>query len=252
MKKLGILMFTACFVFLLTACGSEDNNDNTNSSEEMKPIEVNILTVPETLNPEEISTIQAKVTQGSEQVDDAEEVEFELWKKGSDDHEKIEAEKQGNGLYSIQHTFEEKGFYYVIAHVTARGMHNMPQKKLNVGDVSEKEQGEENQEHAHEEGSSESHSHEHGSAEGEIAVHLMRDEGKLMVHLQKGEAPFTEAAVRFEVWQGDAKHQFIDAQEGKKGEYTAEFKPESSGTYSVKVHYEKGELHGHKQEEIEM
>jgi len=251
MRKLGALLFISTLVVVLSACGTENNNGDSDQSaegQELQAIEVNIKTLPETLNPEEVSTIQAKVTQGSENVNDAEEVEFELWKKGSEEHLEIEAEKQGKGLYSIQHTFDEKGIYYVIAHVTARDMHTMPQKKLNVGNVSESDKKKEEQQ-KQDEGTEEGHNHDQ-STDG-VAVHITKQDGKLMVQLEKGEDPLKEANVRFEVWQGDGKHQFIDAKEGEEGEYTAEFKPESNGTYKVNVHYEKGDLHGHQKKEVE-
>jgi len=257
MRKLGFLLLISTIFVVLSACGSEENNNashnddqqNSEENQELQAIEVKIKTVPETLKPEEITTIQAKVTQGSENVNDAQEVEFELWKKGSEDHEKVMAEKQGKGLYSIQHTFDEKGIYYVIAHVTARDMHNMPQKKLNVGNVSESDEKSEGHDHNEKENKEE---HSHGDRSDGVAVHLMKEDGKLMVHLQKGEEPLSEAKVRFEVWKDDGKHQYIDAKEGKQGEYTAEFKANSTGTYTVNVHYEKGELHGHQKKEVEI
>ncbi len=252
MRKLGLLVILSALFVILSACGSDQsNNAEGDDEQQLQAIEVKIKTVPETLKPEQITTLQAKVTQGSENVDDAEEVEFEVWKKGSEDHKKVMAEQQGKGLYSIQHTFDEKGIYYAIAHVTARGMHNMPQKKLNVGNVSEEDEkakDEEKKNHSQDEGNSE---HDHGNETSGVAVHLMKKDGMLMAHLQKGENPLTEAKVRFEVWQGDSKHKYIDAKEGKKGEYSADFKPDAAGTYKVNVHYEKGDLHGHQKQELE-
>lgn len=39
---------------------------------------------------------------------------------------------QGEGVFSITKTFQEVGDYTVIAHVTARDMHNMPKKEFIV------------------------------------------------------------------------------------------------------------------------
>ncbi|MFO7289084.1 YtkA-like [Planifilum fulgidum] len=71
--------------------------------------------------------IQITVTHEGEPVNDADEVQFEIWKKGApkDDHEMIDAEKTGDGVYSIKKTFPEPGEYKVMYHVTARGSHVM-------------------------------------------------------------------------------------------------------------------------------
>ncbi|WP_460318599.1 FixH family protein [Paenibacillus sp. YSY-4.3] len=102
-------------------------------------IDVQIQSEPEKLNPGEPASIQAKVTQGGEEVTDAKSVTFEVWLSGSDAHEMLEGTHAGNGVYSIDKTFEQDGVYNVIAHVTARDMHNMPRKQLIVGEVPEDE-----------------------------------------------------------------------------------------------------------------
>ncbi|WHX50709.1 FixH family protein [Paenibacillus woosongensis] len=102
-------------------------------------IDVQIQSEPEKLNPGEPARIQAKVTQGGEEVTDAKSVTFEVWLSGSDTHEMLEGTHAGNGVYSIDKTFEQDGVYNVIAHVTARDMHNMPRKQLIVGEVTEDE-----------------------------------------------------------------------------------------------------------------
>jgi len=81
--------------------------------------------------------INEKVTQGDEKVEDAKKVEFELWKSDQESHEKVLGKHQGNGVYSISQTFQEDGEYTVIAHVTARDMHNMPKKEFSVTKTAE-------------------------------------------------------------------------------------------------------------------
>jgi predicted transcriptional regulator YdeE len=81
--------------------------------------------------------IEAHVTQGDEKVEDAKKVEFELWKSDQESHEKVLGKHQGNGFYSISQTFQEDGEYTVIAHVTARDMHNMPKKEFSVTKTAE-------------------------------------------------------------------------------------------------------------------
>jgi len=102
-------------------------------------IDVQIQTIPVIMNVAQPVEIIAKVTQGTENVNDAKEVEFELWKKGQQVHEMIDGKSQGQGIYQITKSFAEDGIYYVIAHVAARDMHNMPQKELIVGNVTEEE-----------------------------------------------------------------------------------------------------------------
>ncbi|GIN13022.1 hypothetical protein J26TS2_28890 [Shouchella clausii] len=84
--------------------------------------------------------LEAKVTQGDEPVDDAEEVVFEVWpyddREESDFHEASHAE---SGLYQTPLALEEAGIYMVQVHVTARGMHVMPTQPLFAGEISESE-----------------------------------------------------------------------------------------------------------------
>lgn len=67
--------------------------------------------------------------------------------------------------------------------------------------------------------------------------------------MQKDNQALTEAAVKFEIWrEGEEKHQYVDASEKQPGEYTtANATFPASGTYTVKVHVEKGEIHDHKE-----
>jgi hypothetical protein len=45
------------------------------------------------------------VTQGNERITDVDDVTFEIWKEGSEQHQKIEAVHKGNGVYVIENTF---------------------------------------------------------------------------------------------------------------------------------------------------
>ena len=50
-----------------------------------------------------------------------------------DQHETVEAKlDKEKGVYYIEKNFNELGSYYIIAHVTARGMHNMPKVEIEV------------------------------------------------------------------------------------------------------------------------
>jgi hypothetical protein len=126
-----------------TACSkmssSESHGESYDSDGVPFVIDVQIQSIPGIMNSGQPVEIEAKVTQGSENVNDAKEVEFELWRRGQQDHEMIDAKSQGKGIYRIEKTFAADGIYYVIAHVAARDMHNMPLKELIVGEVTDKE-----------------------------------------------------------------------------------------------------------------
>lgn len=234
MKRIFLLLVAVILVG--TACTAKEDN-NTSSQEAPQPIEVEILT-PDTLEAGKEITIEAKVTQGKEAVEDADEVLFELWKDGDENHDEIEGTHQGEGIYSIKQTFPEDGVYYVIAHVTARNMHNMPKKELIVGDVS--------------------HGHHHGDNEG-LVLHIqlekeirVNEETTLTAHVMEEGKPLEKATVKFEVWKKNekGKHNFLEAKEGQPGEYQTKTTFSSKGEYVVKLHMEKGKLHEHSEETI--
>lgn len=124
MKKIFLLAF--CILFVLTGCSQKER-----PSEIPELLEVEIRT-PETINVNEEVTIEVLITQGDEKVEETTRMEFEIWKAGEEEHEMIEGENKGNGIYSITRTFQEEGEYFVISHVTARDMHNMPKKEFTV------------------------------------------------------------------------------------------------------------------------
>lgn len=259
-KRLWVLLLG---LFLLAACSQNEANDKekeTSSENEVKALNVELTTSPEadSIKVGEEFSAQAKVTYGEESVNDAKEVRFEFWKEGQpqDDHEMIEGEFQKDGTYTMTKTVNEPGVYYVISHVTARGMHNMPQKKLVIGNPNM------NTEENHKDHNQDSHDEEghggHGHGSG-VMTHIMVDEEqmageevKLMGHLMQEDKPLEGANVRFEIWKtGEEKHQFIDlTYTGKEGKYTAPFTFNEEGSYQLKIHVNKGELHTHKTKEI--
>ncbi|KGP90143.1 hypothetical protein N780_06825 [Pontibacillus chungwhensis BH030062] len=113
----------------LTACGSGGEESEANSDE---PIQARVLTVPEELTTEQISTLQVKVTQGDHKVDEAKKVTFAWGRKGEEPSDHKPSQKQGNGLYSIQHTFDEAGSYEVVAIVEANGQKKEVKKEIEV------------------------------------------------------------------------------------------------------------------------
>lgn len=138
-KGFGIIVM---LLLILSACSSKtgDHQGHPNDNGVPEIIEVHVQILPEKGEPGKPITIQAVVTQGQERVTDANEVLFEVWKKGQEEeHEKIAGSHQGEGVYVLEKTFPEDGLYYVISHVTARGMHSMPTTAFAVGQVSEED-----------------------------------------------------------------------------------------------------------------
>ncbi|MGM7636225.1 FixH family protein [Bacillus sp. Hm123] len=130
MKKQWTMIVMICALFLLGACGQQ-KQQNENAAPQ--PIEAQ-LTVPETAAVNEEVTFTTKVTQGEETVEDADEVQYEVWQEGKkEDSEMIEAEKDEEGNYVVKKTFEQDGIYQVQVHVSARGLHTMPKKPITIG-----------------------------------------------------------------------------------------------------------------------
>ncbi len=273
MKKFTLLI-SLLSLLMLAACGSSNNNENTNGNSDNIPNMVEVeIKLPEEIEPNEEVKIEALVTQGDEHVEDANEVTFEVWKQGQEaDHEMLEADNDGKGVYSITKTFEEEGFYYVVAHTTARDMHVMPRVEVTVGNPDPSKHEEDDHNHKHgEEGHSHDHEthektdhddhHSHGH-EHENTLHMTLQHAKtvkanqettLSTELKQEETPFTGANVRFEIWHEDSeKHEFIDAEEKSDGLYEAKATMNESGLHYVQIHVEKDELHEHQMEELEV
>ncbi|MFD2673611.1 FixH family protein [Marinicrinis sediminis] len=80
------------------------------------------------------------LTQQQQPVEDAGDVQIELWKKGERDGSRlVQADSLGDGWYGVTTTFESNGIYVMQTHITARGTHLMPKRHLVVGEVSEEE-----------------------------------------------------------------------------------------------------------------
>lgn len=232
-------------LILLGGCGSQEESENDSHSGEGELTAINAeLTVPEKAEAGEAVEFTTHVTQGDENVTDATEVKYEVWKEGNkEESEMIEAEHGEEGNYSVEKTFEEDGVYNVQVHVTARNMHTMPKTQISVGDVKTN----------HESHSTEEEGHDHGG----VTIHFMEPENakasetaELMASLEKGEEPLTQAQVRFEVWlDGKEKHEWVETEEAKDGTYSGNFEFTEAGMYHITVHVENDEgLHEHKEE----
>lgn len=134
MKRLLFLVLAIGLFLIISACNNQDN-----TGEELPEFVEVVLTVkPETGQVNEPMSFEAKVTQGEENVEDA-EVTFEIWRAKDEKHEKIEVKHSEKGIYELEKSFQQEGTYYIISHVTARDMHNMPKKEFIVGTASEPE-----------------------------------------------------------------------------------------------------------------
>lgn len=136
MKKWNLILIIGLFLLSMTACTS------TNTQEEETPqfLDVKLSVTPEQAEINTPVTFEAKVTYGDENVTDADEVSFEIWRANDENHEKIEVKHEKNGIYSLEKAFNTEGTYYIYAHVTARSMHNMPKKEFVIGTPSEQEE----------------------------------------------------------------------------------------------------------------
>ncbi|MFF5995282.1 FixH family protein [Lysinibacillus sp. KU-BSD001] len=130
MKKLFLTL--AATAVLAAGCGQE-KVDTIDSGEMPVEVIVDVLT-PTELQPNEAVTLEVKVTQGGEVVDNADSVEFEVWESGhKDEGTMLEGELTKDGVYVAEYTFDHDGVYYMYAHTTARGMHVMPKHEMVVG-----------------------------------------------------------------------------------------------------------------------
>ncbi|WP_054711440.1 FixH family protein [Bacillus sp. JCM 19041] len=124
-------------VTFLGACGNQDSNDDQQMVAEIVNAQIQI---PESVDTAGETLLSVQLAQGEEQVEDADEVVFEVWKDQERDNGTLEeATHQEDGVYEITHSFDEDGIYIVQTHVTARDMHVMPKQMIVVGDVSEQE-----------------------------------------------------------------------------------------------------------------
>lgn len=138
MKKLMFIWLAVMIIISLAAC-----SNNNAAEEEPQFLDVKLSIKPEKAKANEPVVFEAKVTYGEEEVTDADEVKFEIWRANAEEHEKVLVEHAENGIYRLEKSFKEEGTYYIYSHVTARRMHNMPKKEFVIGKPSppEKDSG---------------------------------------------------------------------------------------------------------------
>ncbi|MBA9026564.1 FixH family protein [Peribacillus huizhouensis] len=135
MRKCFFILSAFILICIISGC----NITSSTSQEKMKVIEADIL-LPDVVSLNQECIFKVHVTQGSSNVDDAQDVQFEIWNSTStQDSEMLQAKLIGNGTYTVSKQFSQDGIYYVQTHVTARGLHVMPKKQFMVGEVSKEE-----------------------------------------------------------------------------------------------------------------
>ena len=249
MKKRYLGASASLIGLLLTGCGQGGNETNASETEEevvVVPISVE-LSVPEAGNVHEEIQLSATVAQGDEKVNDADEVEYEIWEEGKkEDSWIVKSEQTSDGVYDGKAMFDRDGVYQVQVHVTARDMHTMPLKEITIGEGAvEPTEGKED--------------HGHHGTEG-FSMHFMKPEDvkareskSVSVHLQQDDSAFEHARVRLEVVLNEKadEAQWVTLDESKPGEYTGEVTFKEAGTASVTVHVEDDhELHEHETHEV--
>lgn len=91
---------------VLSACGK--SNDSTSDTDMIKPINA-ALKVPEKAVVNEAVKISVTMTQDAEAVDNAEEVQFEVWKDGAKSTSEMIASDLGkDGVYTAEKTSKKR------------------------------------------------------------------------------------------------------------------------------------------------
>lgn len=125
----------SAMLILLVACSTQQKPKE--AVPQMLNVELSVH--PEKGKVNQPISFEAKVTQGTEKVTDADEVTFEIWRSNAKKHEKFDIKQPTKGIYQLKRAFKQEGTYYIISHVTARGMHTMPKKEFVVGKPSQPE-----------------------------------------------------------------------------------------------------------------
>lgn len=248
MKRFGMLVMSTVMIGILAGCGQDDVPTDAAIPE---PIEVE-LTVPEQGNANEPVTLTTHVTQDGENVEDASEVEYEIWEEGKKEESiHVETSNDKEGIYSAETIFETDGMYHVQVHVTARDMHIMPEKMIQIGDTAH---------HPDEHASAQDGKHEgHEGVVKGLSLHFMQPkeataavDTELMTHAQIDGEAIEDAQVRYEIVAADQDTQWVDTEQSMPGEYAANYQFPEAGSYQVIIHIENEHIHDHEEHTVEV
>lgn len=251
MKKTLLFLTMGIIALFVSACGNSNGDEPAEKDNNMEPIEAK-LDVPEKSGKGQAVALSTKVTQGDENVDDADEVKYEIWKNGhKDESEMIEAKHEKDGVYTAEKTFDEDGIYTVQVHVTARDMHTMPKAEIAVGNTEG-----EDQDHGGDDGND-----HQGHHESTVSIHLKKpdtvkaeEKADWKVHVENEGEALEGAELRLEIYkEGQEKHEWVDMTPGEPGEYSVTYAFPEKGSYNVQVHVTKGEeIHEHTMQTVEV
>ncbi|PQP84767.1 hypothetical protein C0Q44_09640 [Paenibacillus sp. PCH8] len=132
-------------IFLTVGCSYEEQSQ---SGEMPEMIKVQLM-IPDKASIKENVSLRIKLTQGDQPVNDADDVQFQVWneqdepeapslEQGMMSAEELEArgattaKSVGDGMYEVVYTFQKPGVYVIQAHVTSGAMHTMPRTKVTV------------------------------------------------------------------------------------------------------------------------
>ncbi|WP_454191721.1 FixH family protein [Paenibacillus sp. Marseille-Q7038] len=131
MRRLFVLLCYA-MISLILLSGCQKEGSEFTEMKLLEPIKVELV-VPEgeAVAVSDLVQLEAIVTQQDEYIDDADDVTFEISLEGSIGLE-VDTTYDGEGKYTAVYQFPVEGIYKVTSHVTARGMHSMPSKQVEV------------------------------------------------------------------------------------------------------------------------
>ena len=134
MKKM-LISLAVIIGYLQVVIIQIQSKTTSTSNTEGSTVEVKVdIQTPEKVEVGKDVDLIAHVTQGGKDVNDADEVKFEVWQSGYREEGNImEGKLDKDGIYKATTKFDQDGVYYMYAHTTARGLHTMPKQKIIVG-----------------------------------------------------------------------------------------------------------------------
>lgn len=130
------LIFVMTLALFLSACSVNSNNHEDYT--DFKAIEVRVE-LPDSVSEGGRQTIFAYVSQGGEDVSDAELVRFDVWSNNHEQHEYVTATPEGNGVYAVDVDFTQEGLYFAKALTQVGDLFAMPTKRFAVGKLTPEE-----------------------------------------------------------------------------------------------------------------
>lgn len=247
MKKYISLVWLVLMIGVLAACGNNDDQDVITEPPDFENEQLTVeLTVTNEVEVDETVDMSALVTIGDRKIDQADEVIYEIWEEGKKaESVMIDAENEGEGIYTAETSFDHDGTFHIQVHVTAEVQHSMPTEVVTVGDGGEYEESDE----------ADYHTEGFGMDFMKPANVEAGKESALRVHIELHDEALEELDVRYEIWHEDNedKHDWVDATEESAGEYNASYTFEEAGEYTIVIHVEDDEeLHEHEEHILEV